>query len=310
MNYFAAICGIISALPLYAHNAPLGTNPIDIEDRLTSIEHQQGVKIGLYAYDTNNKHVIAHHAEERFPFQSTFKMIGVGALLYQDDRKPIIDKKVSITPQDMVSWHPISGKYINKDVPLKVLAEGAIAYSDNTAINKIIEQIGGINQINRFARISQNPSFKLKHIESNLNSDPKKEMDTATPKDMAASVQHLLLGDVLSQGNRSLLKSWMQNNTTGYKRIRAGVPLGWTVADKTGSGSFGVANDVGMAWSANCKPIILSIYTYKPEKTAKTSDAAIAEVTQAVMNSFAQHNPCFNHNDVSDVSEILIKNKA
>jgi beta-lactamase class A len=29
----------------------------------------------------------------------------------------------------------------------------------------------------------------------------------------------------------------MKNNTTSYKRMRAGVPIGWVVADKTGSGS-------------------------------------------------------------------------
>ena len=60
---------------------------------------------------------------------------------------------------------------------------------------------------------------------------------------MAMSVQKLILGNTLAPSQRAQLMVWMRNNTTGYKRIRAGVPIGWVVADKTGSGDYGIAND-------------------------------------------------------------------
>lgn len=45
------------------------------------------------------------------------------------------------------------------------------------------------------------------------------------------------VGNVLASPQREQLVSWMKANTTGDARIRAGVPKGWIVADKTGSGN-------------------------------------------------------------------------
>ena len=50
-------------------------------NKLHAIEREYHLKIGVYALDTNNGHVIAYHANDRFPFQSTCKFIGASALL-------------------------------------------------------------------------------------------------------------------------------------------------------------------------------------------------------------------------------------
>lgn len=44
---------------------------------------------------------------------------------------------------------------------------------------------------------------------------------------MAISVQKITLGNVLTPDQREQVVTWMRNNTIGYKRIRAGVPIGW-----------------------------------------------------------------------------------
>ena len=49
--------------------------------KLEKLEKMFDGKIGVYAIDTNNNTVIAYHADYRFPVQSTFKLIGVSALL-------------------------------------------------------------------------------------------------------------------------------------------------------------------------------------------------------------------------------------
>ncbi len=87
--------------------------------------------------------------------------------------------------------------------------------------------------------------------------------------------------------------AWMRNNTTGYKRIRAGVPIGWVVADKTGSGDYGIANDIGVMWSPLCKPIVLAIYMVGNQQDAKSRDDIVASVTKTVLDEFAKNNPCF-----------------
>ncbi|MGW7056186.1 serine hydrolase [Streptomyces sp. NPDC054887] len=44
------------------------------------------------------------------------------------------------------------------------------------------------------------------------------------------------------------LTGWLLANTTSDEKFRAGFK-GWTVADKTGSGSYGNTNDVGIVWT-------------------------------------------------------------
>ncbi|MBJ8206493.1 serine hydrolase, partial [Bacillus cereus] len=79
--------------------------------------------------------------------------------------------------------------------------------------------------------------------------------DTSTPKAIAKTLQSFTLGTVLPSEKRELLVDWMKRNTTGNKLIRAGVPKGWEVADKTGAGSYGTRNDIAIIWPPNKKPI-------------------------------------------------------
>ena len=74
----------------------------------------------------------------------------------------------------------------------------------------------------------------------------------------------------------------MKDNTTGYRRIRAGVPLGWVVADKTGTGSYGIANDVAVIWPPKYKPIVLAIYTVRNKQKLKPRDDVVASTTRLV----------------------------
>ena len=43
--------------------------------------------------------------------------------------------------------------------------------------------------------------------------------------------------------------------------MRAGLPGGWTSADKTGSGGYGTTNDVGVAHAPDGRRLLLSIMT-------------------------------------------------
>ena len=264
-----------------------------IDNTLHTIEHEYHLKVGVYALDTNNDQIIAYHANDRFPFQSTCKFMGVAALLAKDTGARLLQKKVVMRPQDIVFWHPVSGKYVNQKVSLQTLAEGAISYSDNPAINTIIRELGGLQTINKFAHGIGNSSFKMENYEVNLNSRPDSDADTSTPQDMALSIKKILLGTVLNTQNRALLLNWMKSNTTGYNRIRAGIPIGWSVADKTGSGNYGIANDIGIAWSPACKPVILSMFTISDKPNAKPNDKVIAKITRAIFDEFEQHHACY-----------------
>jgi beta-lactamase class A len=262
-----------------------------MKDVFLQLEKKHQAQIGVYALDLNTNNVISNRENEAFPFQSTFKLIAVAALMAS--MPEALEETVTIKKQDLVPWGPISYQYLNKEVSYKTLAKASIAHSDNPAINLIIKRLGGINKVNQFVKRLGKQPFNLKHIEVNLNSNPKVLDDTSTPLTMAEILNKILFSDVLSEHNQTLLKDWMKDNITGYKRIRSGVPLGFTVADKTGSGSYGIANDIGFVYSESCKPILLSLFTKKADKNAPFDDALIASITEKVMTSFSKTNDCF-----------------
>ena len=82
-------------------------------------------------------------------------------------------------------------------------------------------------------------------------------------------------------------------STTGLARIRAGVPAGWIVGDKTGTTSTG-GNDVAILWpparphghARDGAPIVLAIYFAEVHGTDAARDAAIADVARSVVRWF------------------------
>ena len=51
----------------------------------------------------------------------------------------------------------------------------------------------------------------------------------------------------------------MRNCKTGTDLLRAGLPNGWAVADKTGSND-NVLGDMAVVWPAPDRPLIVTVY--------------------------------------------------
>lgn len=146
--------------------------------------------------------------------------------------------------------------------------------------------MGGPAGLTRYARALGDERFRLDRWETELNTAiPGDERDTTTPMAMARTLQKLLLLDGLPQAGQTLLREWMLGNTTGDTRIRAGVPDGWRVADKTGTGSYGSANDIAVIYPSGRAPIVLAIYTRQWEKDAKARNDIVAQVTRVALKA-------------------------
>ncbi|MDI9690321.1 serine hydrolase, partial [Burkholderia cenocepacia] len=110
--------------------------------------------------------------------------------------------------------------------------------------------------VTAYARSIGDDAFRLDRWETELNTAlPGDPRDTTTPAAMAASIRVLTLGDALPAAQpRDELRT-LRGNKVGDKRIRAGVPAGWTVGDKTGTGDYGTTNDAGVIWPTSRAPI-------------------------------------------------------
>jgi beta-lactamase class A len=78
---------------------------------------------------------------------------------------------------------------------------------------------------------------------------------------------------------------WLSRNATavGARRIRAGLPEGWKVADKAGTGNYGRANDIAVVHPPRTEPLVLAVMTDRPGYDTGPSDALIAEATRRII---------------------------
>jgi beta-lactamase class A len=261
---------------------------------LNELESSTGVKIGLSALNLSNGETIEHRSNERFATGSTYKFMVASAVLKNSMGEPkLLNEKIRINQDEIHSWAPITEKHIGKALSIQSLVEAALSYSDNTAANLLTKRIGGPESLTEFARSIGDKEFINTHYEP-VDTTPGNTKDSTTPLAMRISLEKIMLGEVLGKSQRAQLKDWMVNNTTGDTRIRAGVPKGWLVADKTGSGYYGVRNDIGVIWVPSCQPIILTIYTTQDKKDATPKDEVLAEATRMVIEEFAKKDACIS----------------
>nr|4C75_A Chain A, BETA-LACTAMASE [synthetic construct]4C75_B Chain B, BETA-LACTAMASE [synthetic construct]4C75_C Chain C, BETA-LACTAMASE [synthetic construct]4C75_D Chain D, BETA-LACTAMASE [synthetic construct] len=255
-----------------------------LNDEFAALEKQYGGRLGVYALDTGTGRTIAYRADERFPMCSTFKALAAAAVLAQVDAgKESLDRRITYTKDDLVDYSPVTEKHVGTGMTLAELCEAAITYSDNTAANLLLDEIGGPKGLTAFLRSIGDDVTRLDRWEPELNEAlPGDPRDTTTPAAMAATLRALLLGDALSPASRAQLTDWMRGNTTGDKLIRAGLPAGWRVGDKTGTGSYGTRNDIAIIWPPNRAPIVLAIYSTGSTADAKERNALIAEAAKIV----------------------------
>ncbi len=249
------------------------------------LEKEYDAKLGIYALDTGTNQTVAYHSDDRFAFASTSKSLAVGALLRKNSLEAL-DQRITYTHEDLSNYNPITEKHVDTGMTLKELADASVRYSDSTAHNLILKQLGGPSEFEKILREMGDTVTTSERFEPELNEvHPGETHDTSTPQAIAKTLQSFTLGTALPIEKRELLVDWMKRNTTGDKLIRAGVPKGWEVADKTGAGSYGTRNDIAIIWPPNKKPIVLAILSNHDKEDAKYDDKLIADATKVVLNT-------------------------
>jgi beta-lactamase class A len=258
---------------------------------LAEIEARIGGRLGVAALNVASGRRLAHRGDERFPMCSTFKAMAVAALLKRVDAgQERLDRFVHYGAGDLLSYAPASKAHVAEGgMKLAELCAAAIELSDNTAANLILGSIGGPAGWTKFVRSLGDRQSRLDRTEPTLNTAiPGDPRDTATPWAMVGDLNAVLLGDALSPASRGLIIGWMANCKTGLARLRAGLPAGWKVSDKTGTGARGTANDIAVAWRPSGPVIVACYLTGAMTANDDARDAAIASVGRVVAEAFAR----------------------
>lgn len=273
---------LLAALPALTLAGPAFASAPDF----ATIERATGGKLGVFVLDTATGRTLAWRAEQRFPFCSSFKALLAAMILSKADAGGLrLDQAIAYTSADLAEYAPITTKNLPQGhMLIGELCVAAVEYSDNGAANLLLTRVGGPTALTAWVHSTGDHAFNLSHNEPALNKSVYGDaLDTTTPRAMAESFQRLLFGGVLSPRSKRDLTDWLIANTTGDRRIRAGLPAGWRVGDKTGTSGDkqGSAIDIAVVWPAGRAPVLISGFVTGASR-ADAGEVALAEVGRQI----------------------------
>ena len=220
---------------------------------------------------------------------SLFKVLAVANLLslrgYEDQ---YWSTPIPFSAADVVVNSPVASASTSMTMTPNQMADAALRFSDNTAGNLLLRELGGPARITEFAKALGASQTRLDRIEPELNEGlPGDVRDTTTSKDMVAIMEALLIDGKAGQLARSRLQDLMLRNTTSGKRARAGLSEPFEFADKTGAGDYGIVNDAGLLWQGKRQPIAMCILTRTDVAGAPNNNDVIADATRLIVSELA-----------------------
>jgi beta-lactamase class A len=256
---------------------------------IAEIERDLQGHLGVAILDTANNKRIEYHATDRFPMCSTFKCLMAADVLERVDQgKEQLDRKIAYGPADLLEWAPVTQQHVQEgSMTVDALCAAAIEYSDNTAANLLLQAVGGPQGLTEFFRSLGDSVTRLDRNEPTLNTAIKgDEHDTTTPAAMLDDLKSVLLDEKLSVAGRQRLEGWLVKNTTGDKRLRAGLPSTWRIGDKTGTGENAARGDLAIARPPNRAPILIVVYSIESPAPDDKINAAFGAIGKLVGEEF------------------------
>lgn len=276
----AALGGVLAPALVRAKAAPDAA----LVAAMKRIETETGGRLGVAMLDTQTGRRFAWRGGERFPMCSTFKFLLAAAILKRIDAgQERLDRALHVSKADFVPNSPTVGKHFGGTLTIAELCEATITLSDNAAANLLLPLVGGPAGFTAFLRSLGDRVTRLDRIEPLMSeAKPGDLRDTTTPAAMLHSLNAVVLGNALKPPSRAQLTQWLVENKTGGTRIRAGVPAGWRVGDKTGTSGNGVVGDVAIIWPPERKPLLLTTYFDGGQAEDAARHKALADAARAV----------------------------
>jgi len=257
----AALAGIVAA-PALARAAATAA-PVPAAAGFAALETDSGGRLGVCLWNPASGARVGHRMDERFPMCSTFKFLLAAAVLHRAAQGRLsLDRRVPVRESDMLGNSPVTARHVGKDLAVRDLCRATLTTSDNAAANLLLPLVGEPAGLTAFLRVQGDAVTVAARYEPEANRfAPDDPRDTTSPAAMAGNLQRFVLGDALDEASRRQLADWLIDNQTGDARLRAGLPKGWRVGDKTGSNGRDTTNDIAVLWpERGGSPWVLASY--------------------------------------------------
>lgn len=255
---------------------------------LSALERRNGGRLGFAAMSMATGKAVGWRQAERFVYCSTFKMYLAAATFVRiQDGRETADRMIPVSRADMVNHAPVTEPAVGASLSVDRLMQAVVEVSDNPAANLLLKANGGIEAMQAFYRSIGDESTTVDRFEPEMNRlDGDK--DTIRPVQSVENLKRLFLdaASPLTAASQARLLGWMFGSPSGPARLKAGVPAGWRVAHKTGTGGYGPTNDIGLLYPPTGAPVVVAAYYHATSaSSAASNEAVIADATRLVLKA-------------------------
>jgi beta-lactamase class A len=259
-----------------------------VSDPIAHYERVTGGRIGVYAVNVKTGAKLAWRADERFIMCSSYKASLAAFVLSRVDRgEEKLDAAIRYGVQDTRDlWGPVSKANLTKGaMTVEAMCKAAVEISDGVCANLLLARSGGPAALTAFLRSIGDGITRVDHYEPQLDRVPSGgPWDSTTPAAMAATLQKVVLGEVLSARSKALLTRWLIGNQTN-PRLRGGLPKRWRIGNKTGHSGRDMAGDIAVAWPRPDTPIVIAVYTREGRPTERQFDEVFGGIGRLVAST-------------------------
>jgi beta-lactamase class A len=273
-------------------SAALAITPVRAKsESFAALESKGGGRLGIAALDTGSGHRLAYRGGERFPMCSTFKLLAIADLLHRVNQgHEHLDRWIKYAKADVLEYAPVTRAHAGEGgMRLGALAAAAAQWSDNTAANLVLAQLGGPAGVTAYVRSLGDTVTRIDRTEPDANTcipgDPR---DTTSPSAMLGDMKTLLVGRALSSTSRAQLLGWLVNMRTPFPRLSAGLPKNWKSGHKMGTGANDTANDLAIVWPPGRAPILIAAFYTGSRLYPESRDAVLADAGRIIAKAFTR----------------------
>lgn len=307
------------------------TAPAALQSRLDALAADYGEAVGVAVTDVSAGWTAGVDKDRPYPQQSVSKLwVAITVMKAVDDGRIDPDAWITLTDADRsVFFQPVAYN-IGKDgyqTQISALLRRALVQSDNAANDRLMREMGGPDGVSRALNDMGLTTVKVGAYERDLQArtaglvwradygvgwnfqaarqalpkaareaamaaylaDP---LDGASPAGITAALAALSRGQLLSPDSTATLLGLMHDARTGPRRLKGGLPPGWSIAHKTGTGqdfegaAVGI-NDVGLLTAPDGHVYAVAVMMRQTFKPVPTRLEFMQAVTRAVADQWA-----------------------
>ncbi|WP_411287152.1 serine hydrolase [Phenylobacterium sp.] len=309
--------------------------PEALQAKLEGLAQGFAEPVGIAVTEVERGWTAGVDAEGFYPQQSVSKLwVAIAVLRAVDAGRITLEQLAVLTQEDRsVFSQPVAYKIGQTGfvTPISDLLRRAIVESDNAANDKLMRELGGSDAVTQaltemqlsgivvgayerdlqslIAGLSWRPEYGIgwnfQAAREQLPDDWRDQalasyladpLDGAQPAAITRTLAQLRRGELLSANSTNVLLGLMNEVRTGPRRLKGGLPVGWAIAHKTGTGqdwrghSIGI-NDVGLLTAPDGRVYAVAVMMRRTRKAVPERLAFMQAVTRAVAESWEADQP-------------------